>query len=167
MSRRRRREREPGRVRKTVEVLVSGLFGMAVVGVVVALMQSGASPSPSPSPTAIVSDRSFPGDGANGGPVSVRSADPGSVETTAGPVNAAATGTIPSSPAQGARGAQATGRTEPADPTTAATQSSATAQSGTSASSSSTATAGSTASSSGGGLGGLVGGVVGGVLGLL
>ncbi|MBR7827497.1 hypothetical protein KDK95_14355 [Actinospica sp. MGRD01-02] len=166
MSRRRRREREPGRVRKTVEVLVSGLFGMAVVGVVVALLQSGASPSPSPSPAATVSDRSFPGDGANGGPVSVRSADPGTVETT-GQVNAAATGTIPSSPAQGAQGAQATGQTEPADPTTSATQSSGTAKSSASASSSSTATASSTASSSGGGLGGLVGGVVGGVLGLL
>ena len=36
MSRRRRRVREAGPVRKSIEVVVSALFGMAVVGVVLA-----------------------------------------------------------------------------------------------------------------------------------
>jgi hypothetical protein len=170
MSRRRRREREAGRIRKTVEVLVSGLFGMAVVGVVLMLLQNGSTPAPEPSPTSTVTGQAFPTGGADGGLVSVRSADAGTV--TASPsVNSPNTGPASATAAQGAQGAQETGHTEPATPTTApasGSQNTATAGSGTTAASgSASATASPSSGSSGGGLGGLVGGLVGGVLGLL
>jgi hypothetical protein len=169
MSRRRRSEREPGRVHKTIEVLVSGLFGMAVVGVVVLILQGGSTPAPAPTPSSTVSGQAFPTGGADGGLVSVRSADPGTIASTGG-VNSAGTGSAPSSPAEGAQGAQETGRTEPATPTTAAaTRSTATGGSSSTGTSSGTAAASpsASASSTGGALGGLVGGLVGGVLGLL
>ena len=63
MSRRGRR-REPGRVRKTVEVLVSGLFGVAVVVVVLALVQHG---STTPTPPAPYPTDSYPVGGSAGG----------------------------------------------------------------------------------------------------
>jgi hypothetical protein len=171
MSRRRRREHEAGRVRKTVEVLVSGLFGMTVVGVVLLLLQNGTTPSPGPSPTATVSGQAFPTGAADSGLVSVRSADAGTV--TAGPsVNSPNTGSGTAAAPQGAQGAQETGRTEPATPATApasGSQNTATSPASSTAASSSTAisTPSASASSTGGALGGLVGGLVGGVLGLL
>lgn len=176
MSRRRRREREPGRVRKTVEVLVSGLFGVAVVGVVVLILQHGSTPAPDPAPSATVTGQAFPTGGAEGG-LGIRSADTGAV-TTPGAVRSAAPGAIPStaSGAEGATEAQQTGRTVPASTATAGSasggsQSTPTAGSSTAdatGTSAATASASPSASStSGSGLLGVVGGLVGGVLGLL
>lgn len=170
MSRRRRREREPGPVRKTVEVLVSGLFGMAVVGVVLVLLQNGADSSPAPLPTATVSGEAFP-TGGDGGLTGVRSARAGTVEATPS-VNSPDTGSAAGTEPPGARGAQESGRTEPADPTGApSTPSQPTATAGTGSTAVSSATAAPSASASasptGGTLGGVVGGLLGGVIGLL
>ena len=174
MSRRRRRGREPGRLRKTVEVLVSGLFGVAVVCVVVLVVQNGSPPAPDPAPSATVSGQAFPTGGAAGG---IRNAETGAV-TTPGQVRSASTGSAPSpgSTGQGAVEAQQTGATKAASATAAGpgsggSQSTPTAGSGTSdgtAASTAAASASPSASStSQSGLVGVVGGLVGGVLGLL
>lgn len=166
MSRRRRRVREAGRVRKTVEVIVSGLFGVAVVGVVVMLLQGGSSPAAvTPSPTATGLGQVGQSYGADGG-LGINSAAAGTQNPSDSTVNAAATG-APQSPAQGATAAQETATREaassPAAPGTTAQSSASAASAGASASASPSASA----SSGAGLLGGVVGGLVGGVLGLL
>ena len=166
MSRRRRLVREPGRLRKTVEVLVSALFGMAVVGVVLVLLQNGSAPAPGPIPTATVSGRALPTDGADGGLVSVRSAATGTADAP-GTLYSASPGTAPSTADQGAQGAQETGRTEPVTPTDSPSRSQGTASAGTGSTATSSSTATPSPSSSGAGLVGVVGGLVNGVLGLL
>lgn len=167
MSRRRRLVREPGRLRKTVEVLVSGLFGMAVVGVVLVVLQNGSATAPGPIPSTSVTGRTFPTGGTDSGLVIVRSATTGT-PSVPGAVYSAGTGTVPSSTAggQGAQGAQQTGQTEPVS-RTPSSGSQSTASSGASSGASSSASPTPSASSSGGGLLGVVGGLVGGVLGLL
>jgi hypothetical protein len=175
MSRRRRRVREQGRVRKTVEVLVSGLFGMAVVGVVLVILQNGSASAPNPSPSATVTGQTFPTGGTDGGLVGIRSASTGT-PSTPGAVRSAKPGAVASASAgaQGAAEAQETGETVAARPTSTKTpggsQSTPTAGSSTSgstATATAAASATATASSTTGALGGLVGGLVGGVLGLL
>jgi hypothetical protein len=169
MSRRRRREHEAGRVRKTVEVIVSGLFGMAVVGVVLILLQNGSAPSPAPGPTSPVSGQAFPTGGVDGGLVGVRSADPGTLTATPS-VASPNTGAAGTPAAQGAQGAQETGHTEPATPTTApatGSQTTVTSPAGSTSAAPTSATPTASASATTGALGGLVGGLVGGVLGLL
>jgi hypothetical protein len=167
MSRRRRRVREAGRVRKTIEVIVSGLFGVAVVGVVAMLLQGGSSPAAvTPSPTSTGLGQVGQSYGADGG-LGINSAAAGTRNPSAGTVNAAATG-APQSPAQGATAAQETATREaassPAAPTDTTAQSSASAGS---AGASAGASPSASTSSGAGLLGGVVGGLVGGVLGLL
>jgi hypothetical protein len=176
MSRRRRLGREPGRVRKTVEVLVSGLFGVAVVGVVVLVLQHGSAPAPSPGPSTSVSGQAVPTAAGYGGLGGIHSADTGAV-TTPGEVRSASTGGAPGTApaAQGATEAQETGATEHAAPTTARSASGGsqgTAAAGSSSTTGGTSTSGpspspSPSSTNESGLVGIVGGLVGGVLGLL
>ena len=166
MSRRRRRVREAGRVRKTVEVIVSGLFGVAVVGVVVMLLQGGSSPAAViPSPTSTGLGQGGPSNGADGG-LGINSAAAGTQNPSASSVNAAATGS-PQSPAQGATAAQETATREPATTSAASTGTAQSSASAGTASASASAAPSASSSSGAGLLGGVVGGLVGGVLGLL
>lgn len=171
---RRRRVREAGPVRKTVEVVVSALFGMAVVAVVLVLLQGGTSPaSQGPDPGASTTGQTGYGVGSDGG-IGIRSADPGTQGAPSGTdtvYSAQPAPTTPATAAQGATAAQASGATSAA---TTATTKPATAASGTAtgsagsgASATASASASASPSASSGALGGVVGGLVGGVLGLL
>lgn len=160
MSRRRRRVPEAGPVRKTVEVVVSALFGMGVVAVILVLLQGGPSPaSQGPEPT-VGSTAGYDGgsDGGDGG-LGIRSADPGTPGPTTGTVYSAQPAPTPTGPSEAGSAAQQTGSTEPATPTPTA--------SGGTGSASGSASPSASASSGTGALGGVVGGLVGGVLGLL
>jgi hypothetical protein len=175
MSRRRRRVREAGPVRKTVEVVVSALFGMAVVGVVLVVLQGGTSPaSQGPDPAATLTvPTADQGVGADGG-IGIRSGDTGTQSATGSGATeySAVPAPNPTTPAQGAEPAQESGTGVPASSsraggTAGASQTSGTGSARPSTGASGGASASASASSGTGALGGLVGGLVGGVLGLL
>jgi hypothetical protein len=166
MSRRRHRVREAGPVRKTVEVVVSALFGMAVVGVVLMLLQSGSSPASQGPYPPVSSTETAAGYGGDGG-LGIRSADAGSQGPSgSGTVYSAQPAPTPSASAQGASAAGQSGASEPVG-TAPAAGSSTQGSTQPGASATGTAAASASASSGSGALGGVVGGLVGGVLGLL
>lgn len=165
MSRRRRRAHEAGPVRKTVEVLVSALFGMAVVGVILVLLQGGSSPaSQGPGPQGVGTTQAGLDGGGDGG-LGIRSADPGTQSSASGTIYSAQPAPTRSQPTEGATVAQQTGTTVPTGG--AGTTAKGGGGSSTGASATATASASTSSSASTGALGGVVGGLVGGVLGLL
>lgn len=178
MSRRRRRVREAGPVRKTLEVVVSALFGMAVVGVVLLLLQGGATPAATgPQPEASAAGQGQPGAvaGLDGG-LGIHSAAPGTPSLGGTLVYSAVPAPGASTPpAQLASPAQAGGSERPAGSASpGASAGHGTGSGGGGSTGTAAATSGATPSPSStadsGLLGGIVGGVgalVGGVLGLL
>ena len=152
------RRREHGRVRKTVEVLISGLFGVGVVVVVLALLQGGRSAAPA-QPYLPFATVTAPGADASVGGVQNAAAASDSPSPPIGP-SPLAPAPDPGT-AQGATEAQVTAATRPATPTTAAAPQTSAAPSSTAPEASPSASASSSGSA------GLLGGLVGGVLGLL
>jgi len=176
MSRRRRRVREAGPVRKSVEVVVSALFGMGVVGVVLLMLQGGASPAatqPRPEPGGAGQGQVAGSTAGLDGGLGIHSAAPGTPSPGTSTVYSAVPAPDPATtaPAQRPSAAQAGGTDQPAGPT--ATKNQPTSDPGGGSGQTGGATSGSGAtpspspSSDPGLLGGLVGGLVGGVVGLL
>lgn len=173
MSRRRRRVREAGPVRKGVEVVVSALFGMGVVGVVLLMLQGGASPGTAgPQPGAPAGQGEVAGSSAGlDGGLGIHSAAPGTPSPDASTVYSAVPAPDPATAdARRPSAAQAGGTDEPAGPPSPGTKNSPTSAPG--GGSGATPTSGPSPSSSAdpgllGGLVGGVGGLVGGVLGLV
>lgn len=157
-------------MRKAVEVFVSGLFGMAVVAVVVIMLQGGGTPTPTypaPNQTMGASLPPAPVYGSGGYAVHSAAAGTASVPASVGGVDSMGGKSTPP-PRQQATPAQAGGVTKPVTPSSPPHSPSA----GPSGHPTGTPGGGPSPSpsptqSGPGLLGGLVGGLLGGVLGLL